>query len=454
MSSEGPTSQEQSSPSGIFVDLFAGCGGLSLGLMNAGWKGLFAIEKDSFAFDTLKANLIGPDCRFSYEWPEWLEKQPCTIDRFLKHHRAELAGLRGSVDLIAGGPPCQGFSLAGLRNRNDTRNRAVHRYLEVVDLVQPPLLLIENVLGITVEFGKKAQEKTGRARRGRPPKSYATRVAEKLDALGYDVQTALVKAVDFGIPQYRPRFILLGIRRDRKLVQNTELAALLGEHRSGFLASKGLPTDRPVTVSEAISDLEVGGRELVDCTDSPGFLQIRYTGPRTTYQKLLHGDLNGTWPNSMRLANHRPETRARFEEIQQTCRRGVQLNVKDRARFGLKKVSTTPLDPDKPSHTLTTLPDDLLHYSEPRILTAREYARIQSFPDWYEFRGKYATGGYLRRLECPRYTQIGNAVPPFLAEFLGGLLTEIKGRLASASAHESTPARHLEPPKAMSHYVL
>lgn len=142
--------------------------------------------------------------------------------------------------------------------------------------------------------------------------------------------------------------------------------------------------------------------------------------------------MNGSWPNSMRLANHRPATRERFAAIQASCRRGVQLNAQDRNRFGLKKVSTTPLDPDKPSHTLTTLPDDLLHYSEPRILTAREYARIQSFPDWFEFCGKYATGGYLRKLECPRYTQIGNAVPPLLAEFLGGILSEIAGRLDGA----------------------
>jgi len=425
MNPEGPTTRSQKSAPGVFVDLFAGCGGLSLGLMQAGWKGLFAIEKDSFAFETLRTNLIGPDCRFSYEWPEWLVQSQCTIDWFLKHHRADVAGLRGSVDLIAGGPPCQGFSLAGLRNRNDRRNRAVHRYLEVVDLVRPRLLLIENVIGITVEFGKKARKTSTRARRGRPPKSYATRITEHLDKLGYDVQTAFLKAVDFGIPQYRPRFILVGIRRDRLPDQEIKVGTLLADRREAFLASKGLPTDRSVTVSEAISDLEISGRELVDCTDSPGFRQISYSGPLTVYQKLLHANLNGTSPNSMRLANHRTETRERFAEIQRTCRRGVQLNVQDRARFGLKKVSTTPLDPDKPSHTLTTLPDDLLHYSEPRILTAREYARIQSFPDWYDFRGKYATGGYLRRLECPRYTQIGNAVPPFLAELLGGVLADL-----------------------------
>lgn len=419
-------------PIGTFIDLFAGCGGLSLGLMLAGWKGVFAIEKDFFAFETLKTNLIGPQRCFSYAWPDWLDQSPCTIDYFLNHHREDLASLRGTVDLIAGGPPCQGFSLAGRRNRKDSRNRAVHRYFEVVSLLQPPLLLIENVVGITVEFGKKARERSRRVPKGRPAKSYAVRIAEQLDTLGYEVQTAFIRALDFGIPQFRPRFILVGIRRDTLSDQRFRIETLLGQHREAFLTSKGLPSTRPVTVSQAISDLETRGRDLVDCTDSPGFRQIAYTGPRTAYQKLLHGNLNGTAPNSMRLVNHRPETRKRFKEIQETCRRGVQLNVQDRERFGLKKVSTTPLDPNKPSHTLTTLPDDLLHYSEPRILTAREYARIQSFPDWYEFRGKYSTGGYLRKIECPRYTQIGNAVPPFLAEFLGMTLDRVKKNFTTA----------------------
>lgn len=424
----------RSSPCFTFIDLFAGCGGLSLGLMLAGWKGLFAVEKDSFAFETLKTNLIGPTCHFSYAWPDWLPHSPCTIDWLLKRHRTEVAALRGNVDLIAGGPPCQGFSLAGLRHRNGSRNRAVYKYLEVVSLVQPSLLLLENVLGISVEFGKKARESTRAKRKGRPARSYATRITEELDRLGYEVQTAFVKAVDFGVPQYRRRFILLGIRRDQIVVQDKiEIDALLAKRREALLVTKGLPTDRPVTVSEAISDLETCGRALVDCTDSPGFKQVRYTGPQTPYQKLLHSDLNGNSPNSMRLVNHRPETRQRFQTILETCRRGVQLSAQDRARFGLKKMSTTPLDPNKPSHTLTTLPDDLLHYSEPRILTAREYARIQSFPDSYEFRGKYATGGYLRRLECPRYTQIGNAVPPFLAEAIGKALKELLRRAGGAS---------------------
>jgi DNA (cytosine-5)-methyltransferase 1 len=172
-------------------------------------------------------------------------------------------------------------------------------------------------------------------------------------------------------------------------------------------------------VKDAISDLETSGQIIIECDDSPGFKQVVYTGPETAYQQLMRGDMNGTAPNSMRLVRHSERTTQRLETILRECRKGVALNPRERIRLGIKKRPLVPLDPDKPSHTLTTQPDDLVHYSEPRTLTVREYARLQSFPDWYEFSGNYATGGLRRRVECPRYTQVGNAVPPFVAEILG-----------------------------------
>jgi DNA (cytosine-5)-methyltransferase 1 len=84
---------------------------------------------------------------------------------------------------------------------------------------------------------------------------------------------------------------------------------------------------------------------------------------------------------------------------------------------------------------LTTLPDDIIHYSEPRILTVRECARLQSFPDWFEFRGKYTTGGERRVHECPRYTQVGNAVPPLLGEAIGKALIELIGNMGAPALH-------------------
>jgi DNA (cytosine-5)-methyltransferase 1 len=417
-----------------FLDLFAGCGGLSLGLMRAGWHGLFAVEKDSFAFETLQTNLIDGEHDHRYDWPSWLPKAPANVGNILKHHEKHLVALKGKVDLIAGGPPCQGFSLAGRRKRSDHRNQAIRHYFGVVKLIMPRLLLIENVRGIAVEFGKKRRDRENRRRIGRPAKAFSVRIQEELEEIGYHVFPKIIKAMDFGVPQFRPRFIMIAIRADERTETIPEPFDALFAKRASFLAGKGLPSDRPVTVREAISDFELQGKELIRCIDSPKFEQLKYEGPETVYQRLMN-DGFGHNPNSMRLAKHTPETKARFEKILDTCRRGVQLNRKDRTAFGLNKHCTVPLDADKPCHTLTTLPDDILHYAEPRILTAREYARLQSFPDWFEFRGKYATGGYLRTIECPRYTQIGNAVPPLVAECLGLVLKTI-----AAAHHEAAAA--------------
>jgi DNA (cytosine-5)-methyltransferase 1 len=91
----------------------------------------------------------------------------------------------------------------------------------------------------------------------------------------------------------------------------------------------------------------------------------------------------------------------------------------------MKKQAMTVLSSGHPGSTITTLPDDILHYSEPRILTVRENARLQSFPDWFRFLGKYTSGGKARRLDCPRYSQVGNAVPPLFAEAVGDILQQI-----------------------------
>lgn len=438
VTSRGYVKDPQDIPA-TFIDLFAGCGGFSLGLMQAGWEGILAVEKDAFAFQTLQDNLIEGTHGYGYSWPDWFPQEPCTIERFTEAYGHELARLRGHITLIAGGPPCQGFSLAGRRKHNDPRNSLFRHYLKVVQITRAPVLLLENVRGISIEFGKK--KRLQRKSRGRPATPFSKKIADELEASGYAVYTRLVRASEFGVPQLRPRYFLLAI--ERALVPDPvtfDPFAALEAIRRQFLAERRLPVDRPVSVREALSDLETAGKPLVECVDSPGFKQIAYGHPVSNYQTLLHGSMNGTPPNSLRLANHRPEIVERFRRILETCRRGVQLNRADRERLKLKKHCTVPLDPGRPSHTLTTLPDDLLHYSEPRILSVREYARLQSFPDWYAFRGKYTTGGHLRVRQCPRYTQVGNAVPPFLGECLARLIrTLYDGLVVRSPANRRRP---------------
>ena len=417
-----------------FIDLFAGAGGLSLGLMSSGWQGIFAIEKNAMAFETLSHNLIDGTYGFTYEWPEWFPKKPCTVGRAAGTYRQKLLELRGTITMIVGGPPCQGFSLAGRRDKKDSRNSLFRAYMRIVDAVQPLFILLENVHGITMKFDKATREKK---KVGRPSEPYSRRIVRALDKAGYEVQAGLLKAADFGVPQLRPRYFLMAVKRgvSPALKDNdpfTRLAAL----RASFLQSKGLPADRPITVKEAISDLETSDG-IIQCVDSPKFMQGAYTSPTTHYQHLMRGELKDGTPDSHRLANHRPETVARFGEILATCRRGVQLNHDDRTRFGLKKHCTVPLDPNQPSHTLTTLPDDIIHYSEARILTVREYARLQSIPDWFQFRGAYTTGGARRVRECPRYTQAGNAVPPFVGEAIGTFFTGLHDKFLQLSSTQS-----------------
>jgi DNA (cytosine-5)-methyltransferase 1 len=427
-----------------FIDVFAGCGGLSLGLMQAGWNGLFAIEADRFAFETLKYNLLGEGpCGYN-QWPSWLPKEPREIRAFLKQYKKKLRPLDGKVTLIAGGPPCQGFSFAGRRKKDDPRNALFRHYLEIVALVQPPLLFFENVRGVTIEFGKKHRPR--KPGRGRPATPFSDKIQKKLTNLGYAVYPRLVRAMDYGVPQFRPRYIMIAIKKEfLKSRPDFNPFARLDKEKNAFLAEKGLPLEKPVGVREAISDLEMDGKALEPCPDVHGYQQIVYSKPTTIYQKLLHGTMNGTSPNSMRLAKHRDEISDRFATILATCRRGIQMNPADRKRLGLKKKCVVPLDPKQPSHTLTSLPDDLIHYSEPRILSVREYARLQSFPDWYAFKGKYTTGGDKRIRECPRYTQVANAVPPFLAEVLGRLLEDLADELlrGRATVSHAIKERHI-----------
>lgn len=420
--------KQTSLPSLTFVDLFAGCGGLSLGLALAGWKGLFAIEHERNAFSTLRANFLhGIDSRVRYHWPEWLPQEPTDIALFARTYHRKLRELRGTVDLVAGGPPCQGFSFAGRRRQDDHRNELVRHYLRIIALLRPRILLIENVQGIAVPFRKGA-------RAGDDPTvpvgSHAERIKHVLEEqMGYRVFTATIRAAVAGVPQLRPRFFMLGVRHEiaeAVLAGDDNPLEGIQDLRRHFLRGKGLPVDRPVTASDALSDLETqgDGKVLIACYDTEGFQQLRYSGPETLYQRLMRdGMKNEDSPNSMRLVNHRPATTARFSDALQSARSGVTLNLRERQSLGImKKHQFTILNRDRPSHTLTTVPDDLIHYSEPRILTVREYARLQSFPDWFAFHGNYTTGGDRRAREAPRYTQAGNAVPPLLAELLGLLL--------------------------------
>ncbi|HTV43382.1 MAG TPA: DNA cytosine methyltransferase [Candidatus Sulfotelmatobacter sp.] len=388
-----------------YIDLYAGCGGLSWGLMQSGWQGLFAIEKDAFAFETLRHNLI--DRKKHFRWPGWFPLGPHDIDEVLLNYKTQVRKLASSVDLIAGGPPCQGFSVNGRRNQRDRRNRLVDSYVSFVELVMPKLLFFENVRGFGMEFLKNGSGVV-----------YSAQVVRRLKDLGYDVCWKIINFGNYGVPQRRLRFILVGTL----IGKAEEFFECLTERRTEFLKKKGLGIVQ--SVSQAISDLERQHGEA-ECPDSRNFRSGQYAPAKNKYQKLMRLDYLPKIPDSHRFPRHRPHIVERFEEILEHAPRDKQLSGDLRTKYDLKKRSITPLDENAVCPTITSLPDDYIHYAEPRVLTVRECARIQSFPDDFEFRGKYTSGGDRRSREVPRYTQVGNAIPPLFAELAGYVLKQL-----------------------------
>lgn len=392
-----------------YIDLFSGCGGLALGMHNARWKAHFAIEKNEDAFKTLKHNLIDKNNHFL--WPEWLPQSTHDINEILISYEEHLRTLAGGITLVAGGPPCQGFSMAGRRQENDRRNSLVDSYLRFVDLVSPDSLLFENVRGFTQPFNSCAEDNQG--------KKYSDYILDELRSRGYSVSYEMLDFSTFGVPQRRVRFILFA----SKTIDPKLFFSKLKENTKTFLNARNL--SRKVSLKAAISDLEKSNGQ-VPCPDSKGFTSGQYGNVKSKYQRYCrNGARKGTIPNSHRFAKHREYTIQRFQEL-------LALNIYNKniskllgEQYSIKKNCFSVLSANSPSPTLTSNPDDHIHYCEPRTLSVREYARIQSFPDWFEFKGPYTTGGKKRKVDVPRYTQIANAIPPLFAEQVGMTLNQL-----------------------------
>ena len=284
------------------IDLFAGCGGLSLGLYQAGWNGIFAIEKNPNAFETLDYNLIEGKQHFA--WPQWLPIGPLNILEVNEKYKTQLRKLRGQVDLVAGGPPCQGFSMAGKRVEDDVRNQLVFSYIDFIDMVRPKLLLFENVKGFTYAF-KKIQDTSA--------VPYSEIVKKKLRDLGYGVHAQVVDFSHYGVPQKRKRFIMVGV-----LGGNESDAELFFEkidkQKTSFLKNNKL--DSFCCVRDAISDLlRMNGQ--IDTPDRKGFMSGLYGNIESKYERYLRQGIRKRQmvPNSHSFAHHTPEKVACFQNL-------------------------------------------------------------------------------------------------------------------------------------------
>jgi len=252
---------------------------------------------------------------------------------------------------------------------------------------------------------------------------------------GYTVRWKLVRAKDYGVPQNRPRVLLVGIRDD--VLTNSNLphelitAGFLPDAiDAGFLPS---PTNNYPNLQELLSD-------LVDSEFQFGGENTHYTKPpQNEFQRNLRTSKDGRLMDigdnlsEQEYGNHTPHVVDKFTHM---LNNNGEIPEEYKTKKFAQKVLPATWGCSGPTITATCLPDDYVHYSQPRILTVREWARLQTFPDWYKFAGKRTTGGIRRAgnprkgvydRELPKYTQIGNAVPVILAGKVGTNLLKILG---------------------------
>ncbi|MBU8716085.1 DNA cytosine methyltransferase [Brevibacillus parabrevis] len=381
------------------LDLFCGAGGMSEGFLQAGFEVPFASDYSKEAAITYKNRheQLGYNLNFFNDDISKLTKK-ATLNEFLGG---------ATIDVIVGGPPCQGFSLTGKRDENDPRNRLFLDYLKIVKMVRPKYFVIENVEGM---LSYKVKKIKGISRTIYEDELVPDIIQKEAEKFGYFVEYKLLNAKDYGVPQNRPRVIFLGTQIMKR--RKDKLPKLKFPEKQNVL----------VSVEEAISDL----RFLKN-----GETSIKYNGRYkvTRYQQMLRDGLtpsaNGESIPAVELHNHeaskhQEKTVKRFEKlrsgesVEQLLKR---LTPDELEYFKTKKYRCAKLQKDLVSPTVLTLPDDIVHYDKenPRILSVREFARLQSFDDSFVFYGKRTTGGDRRKLETPQYTQVGNAVPPLFA---------------------------------------
>jgi DNA (cytosine-5)-methyltransferase 1 len=423
----GRTLRNSIAAANTYIDFFAGCGGLSLGLGFAGWKGLFAIEKDPMAFSTFKRNLVDDGAPYMHfnDWPNWLTKEAHTIENILEDTKAlkHLNGIKGKVTLVAGGPPCQGFSVAGARNGNDPRNLLVFKLIQAIGILKPIYALIENVGGFERRFVS------------RPIDGITISVAEEaikeLEQQGYNVGKVVINAADYGVPQIRKRVLLFAIAKE--FAGEISVAHLLQD----VLTDVGITqkatllkgADKYVDVEEAIGDLS--GETLVDEPEFPQYKTCKYLPVKSVYQQLMRKNvIEHEIPNCHRFINHSKKTLALYEKALKTQPVG-RLSKEFLYQNGCHSNKRFVLDTSKPCSTLTTAPEELIHYRLPRVVTLREMARLQSFPDDFTFLGRYTLNGPARGIDVPRNAQIGNAIPPLVGMALGAAISKITQMIIS-----------------------
>lgn len=525
-----------------YIELFAGCGGLSLGLEAESFQLVFANELSAMAGETFAYNFFKEDlantCKLDKplrsKWlsshydlsafPKRLREDPrsypalnegCSdlqtisdlnrslvigniaqLNQWLLENRSDLNQLRnsfgrGEIDLVSGGPPCQSFSMAGMRQLTNVRNRLPWEFAKFVQLLQPKMALLENVSGILKPFTLNNN------------RYYAWfEVAKTFASIDYIPLCLHINAKYVGVAQNRPRFIMLALRRDIYLALKPTLSLLEQTiFRSAEQLQQKIKTNEPVeygelqyfdidkptericfeqsflkdllthvdrfnTVQDAIDDLRSNEEASPQVSDYVSHInklfQTNYAFSSISnhelrrnnelvqrrfriYQVLNEVDKD-TRDTVKRLIKGESQTLSDLATERLLEFRYLDLNNQKRhfsdkteliiylLQHQTKKQTQKALFAHKPAPAAMSIADDICHYhpNELRTLTVREMARIQSFPDSFVFRSKITTGGKMRQFEVPQYTQVGNAVPPLLGKALGRVVQTLLERASQA----------------------
>ena len=328
-----------------FIDLFSGCGGLSLGFEKAGFKSLLAIDHWQDALDTYAKNRTDA-------------KTLCGDIAQMDPKKIAKTYSISKVDLVVGGPPCQGFSIAGKRIVEDERNALYKSFVRFVAYFKPKAFVMENVPNI-LSIGNGIVKDA---------------ILNDFKSLGYEIQVQVLTASDYGVPQNRRRAVFVGLLNGKKFV----FPKACVEHK--------------VTASEALSDLP-------EATLPDG---SKYPLPtQSDYQKIIRKHSKGVYNHE--TSQHSEQTKHIISLVPDGGNyKDLPKELQDTRKV---HIAWTRLDSQKPSFTIDTGHRHHFHYSFCRIPTVREAARIQSFPDTFIFYNS----------KTSQYKQVGNAVPPLMA---------------------------------------
>ena len=409
------------------IDLFAGCGGLSLGLENAGFTPLFVNELNSDALGTYLKNR-------EHEFPHLVKKYwsqdikdvivketffDDLLDGFKKDFKRDYR--KNTIDLLVGGPPCQGFSGLGIRRSYSVEKNQLpsnHLYQDMayfIHKIRPKAFLFENVEGLLSAKWTNDGEKG---------EIFQDVLQTFRNIPEYQVRFKLVHAKDYGVPQNRPRILIVGFRSDVYHPLNNSDDAV----ESGFLPA---PTEKAPDLIDVLDD-------LIDTDFQYGGETTRYpNSAKSKFQKEIRTMKNGKIAKKgdvlteQEYSKHSPKVQAKFQAM---IKSGGIIPDEYKTKKFAQRLLPMYWSEKGPTITATSLPDDFVHFAQARTPTVREWARLQTFPDWYQFAGKRTTGGIRRAgnprekvfdREVPKYTQIGNAVPVKLGKAVAEHIAKI-----------------------------